>query len=348
MAVHLNPPPTSHPVFASRCGDFFVFVVVSICQYVILLQHCRNTSPGTVPYQSGAALETFVRPRNPYPAHFLRMHEIVHEAQRHAANSGMPAPLHALRFSGGVVKDARTYNTPTAAEVSCTVVGEGPLPKHFISVYERSDDNKGSTHELSYLSEHVDPLTYPLLHVHGDLGYSHALRDDPTDTHDSTRKRPAGQRAHVTMREFYAHRLMQRFSHSSGIVELPHAGGRLFQQYVVDAYVKLESQRISWVLNNQSKLRLDTLFGLLDFLETGNDGSQLSGKPIILPASFGGSPRSLHQSYLDSMAIVARFGKPDFFITMTANPNWAEITANLRPGETAADRPGDNFSLQKI
>ena len=39
------------------------------------------------------------------------------------------------------------------------------------------------------------------------------------------------------------------------------------------------------------------------------------------------------------MAIVARFGKPDFFITMTANPNWVEITANLRPGETAADRP---------
>ena len=24
---------------------------------------------------------------------------------------------------------------------------------------------------------------------------------------------------------------------------------------------------------------------------------------------------------------------------MTANPNWKEITANLRPGETAADRP---------
>ena len=31
-----------------------------------------------------------------------------------------------------------------------------------------------------YLSEHVDPLTYPLLHVNGKLGYSHALREmDP-------------------------------------------------------------------------------------------------------------------------------------------------------------------------
>ena len=39
------------------------------------------------------------------------------------------------------------------------------------------------------------------------------------------------------------------------------------------------------------------------------------------------------------MALVARFGKPDYFITMTANPNWKEITRNLRPGESAANRP---------
>ena len=45
------------------------------------------------------------------------------------------------------------------------------------------------------------------------------------------------------------------------------------------------------------------------------------------------------QNYLDAMAIVKRFGKPDFFITMTANPAWEEITRELRKGETAANRP---------
>ncbi len=45
------------------------------------------------------------------------------------------------------------------------------------------------------------------------------------------------------------------------------------------------------------------------------------GRPSILLATFGGSPRALHQTYLDSMAIVARFGKPDYFITMIANPS---------------------------
>ena len=47
----------------------------------------------------------------------------------------------------------------------------------------------------------------------------------------------------------------------------------------------------------------------------------------------------MHQSYLDAMALVSRFGKPDYFVTMTANPNWPEVVKNLRPGETAANRP---------
>ena len=131
--------------------------------------------------------------------------------------------IHALRFAGGEDQNPKTYNRPSSAEVSCTVAGEGPLPKHFISVYERSDDGGGSTHELSYLSEHVDPLTYPLIHVYRTAGYSHALRAHKSASASS-------ELSHVSMREFYAHRLMQRYPHDSGFVELPHSAGRLFQQ----------------------------------------------------------------------------------------------------------------------
>lgn len=35
--------------------------------------------------------------------------------------------------------------------------------------------------------------------------------------------------------------------------------------------------------------------------------------------------------YQDSIGIMRRFGKPTLFITMTANPNWPEITENLNP-----------------
>ena len=39
------------------------------------------------------------------------------------------------------------------------------------------------------------------------------------------------------------------------------------------------------------------------------------------------------------MALVAKYGRPDAFITMTASPRWAEVMSNLRPGEQAHNRP---------
>ena len=35
------------------------------------------------------------------------------------------------------------------------------------------------------------------------------------------------------------------------------------------------------------------------------------GTPVILPSSFTGGPRELQQCYLDAMAIVKKFGKPE-------------------------------------
>ena len=47
----------------------------------------------------------------------------------------------------------------------------------------------------------------------------------------------------------------------------------------------------------------------------------------------------MRQAYLDAMAVVKKFGKPDIFCTMTCNPEWTEIKSQLRPGQTASDRP---------
>ena len=302
-------------------------------------------------------------PRNPYPAHFRTMHETVLAAQQRASRDGVAVPVHSLRFSGGVDRDPRTYSLPSSAEVACVVSGEGPLPKHFVSVYERADEDAvGTTHQLSSLSEHVDPLVYPLIHVDGTLGYSTAL----------CVSMPAGDKVSfdrkISMAQFYAYRIMQRRSATGSTTELPHAVGRLFQQYIVDAYAKIESMRLDWIQNNQGALRLESLQGLLDHISVGNNldislhtalpssesrtageiedthaerkcSPPLLGTPVILPCTFGGSPRALHQNYLDSMSLIARFGKPDLFLTATANPSWSEIQSNLRAGETAANRP---------
>ena len=47
----------------------------------------------------------------------------------------------------------------------------------------------------------------------------------------------------------------------------------------------------------------------------------------------------MHSRFMDAMTLVARFGKPEFFVTMTCNPYWDEIVKQLLPGQMPQDRP---------
>ena len=40
---------------------------------------------------------------------------------------------------------------------------------------------------------------------------------------------------------------------------MPHAGGRLFQQWCVDVFTRIEGERIDWCRRNQPLLRCETL-----------------------------------------------------------------------------------------
>jgi len=273
---------------------------------------------------------------NTYPRHFQHMHDVVLAREEEARARGDPPPVVAMRFAGGVEKNPKVYSTPSAAEVSVVVVGDGLPPEHYISVYSRHNEGDvGDTHRLTFLSEHVDPLTYPLVHVHGELGHSAALTASCETTSRKTWE------CRISRGAFACHRLSTRRAKDDRVVEMPHGGGRLFLQWLVDAYARVEWERLKWVLGNQHKLRVETLLGLMDHF-SGADGAgpgAVLGVPVLLPSTFGGSPRHVHQCFLDAMALVMKFGRPDFFITMTAAPTWPEVVANLRPGETPATRP---------
>lgn len=64
-----------------------------------------------------------------------------------------------------------------------------------------------------------------------------------------------------------------------------------------------------------------------------------SNENIYLPSSFLGSKRWSSEQIADSLAIAASEGNPTFFITMTCNPEWPEITSQLRPGQSYVDIP---------
>ena len=100
--------------------------------------------------------------------------------------------------------------------------------------------------------------------------------------------------------------------------------------------------------HNQKALRADSYKNikdvinnrvpLTDKIRTGDENVKF-GKKIILASSFVGSPRWYNTQFQDAMAICREYHKPDFFITMTCNPRWTEITEELREGETVDDRP---------
>jgi Helitron helicase-like domain at N-terminus len=121
---------------------------------------------------------------------------------------------------------------------------------------------------------------------------------------------------------------------------LLHSAGKLFQQYIVDAYVKTEGCRLQFLRQNQSALRVEQYQGLLDHV--ANKASSIKvqpGRVIILPSTFKGSPRNMAQNFQVAMAIVRKYGKPDLFITFTCNSQWPEITASLLKGQKAEHRP---------
>ena len=100
---------------------------------------------------------------------------------------------------------------------------------------------------------------------------------------------------------------------------------------MVDAYSVVELERLEFLQREQPKLRCDLCSGIQDYLAQDTVDPALIGRMTILPSPFTGGDHAMQQFYQDSMALVKHFGKPDLFITFTANPKWEEINAELRP-----------------
>ena len=107
----------------------------------------------------------------------------------------------------------------------------------------------------------------------------------------------------------------------------------LFQQYLVDAYCKIETERLQFLRREQTALRADCYQDLRDAILDGDGDPNNVGRRIILPSSFTGGPRYMHERQQDAMSYVRKYGHPDLFITTTTNPNWPEIKNSLLPGQ---------------
>jgi hypothetical protein len=99
-----------------------------------------------------------------------------------------------------------------------------------------------------------------------------------------------------------------------------------------------EQNHLNYIRYHQSDIRALVYSGLADAIAHDANLKDI-GQRFILPSSYTGSPRYMKQCLQDSLALAHYYRRINLFITVTCNPNWQEITRELFPGQTAADRP---------
>ena len=226
----------------------------------------------------------------------------------------------------------------------------GPPPNRDVLIRPRGGNH---LHDISETHRSYDPLHYTLLYPSGhedSWNLNMKLQDPPNpavDVEEEEEEEEEGDDAAITSqryrafyrecdtrgrkqlscRDYYAHYLHER-EPSTGHRDTLLRGCRAFQEYCCMAYAKIESQRLRYIDTHQTDLRAEQYDQLLQWVPEHDQETGNVGRRVILPASFVGSPRDMNARFQNAMAIVRYYGKPDYFITMTTNPNWKVRTSS--------------------
>ncbi|WOG89434.1 hypothetical protein DCAR_0208672 [Daucus carota subsp. sativus] len=230
--------------------------------------------------------------------------------ERYPLSQQIPVQLRLLERR---TTDGRFVNLPSSNdyEFAGLAVDEDLSTKRDIIVHYRQ---KG-LERITELHPCYMSLQYPLLFPRGEDGYRLGIKysGDVNEARDKDNT--------VSMREYQAFRLQYRSSEGHTLL----MGGRLFLQYVVDAWCCIERCRLRWVETHQSTIRSELYNNLVDSYSHGDVSAAEVGKRIVLPSSFTGGFRYMQQNYQDSLAVCKEYGHPDLFVTFTCNPKWTEI-----------------------
>jgi hypothetical protein len=99
-----------------------------------------------------------------------------------------------------------------------------------------------------------------------------------------------GKKGEITMKEFYCYCLMCCSTFAD--MQL-HRYGRLFQQFVVDIFSKIEGARLNFVRMHQKNLRAEHYDKVVQAIQEGVTDTNTVRQHIVLPSSYHGSPRHM-------------------------------------------------------
>ncbi|KAL3831157.1 hypothetical protein ACJIZ3_019959 [Penstemon smallii] len=262
--------------------------------------------------------------------------------------------------------DQRNCNVPTVDDVA-GVWKDGDEDVSGSQRDIRVYTEEGRTHKVNYYYSCYNPLQYPILFPNGEPGWHAGIAKKMLSKGSIKHKEPClgvdvvdvgdlgsadkmfameeevlqGKmkgRSNVSCRKYSCYQFQIRPNYHSLLL---HAG-RLGHEFIIDMYIKLETSRLDYYRSEQTQreLRTESYQGIVDSVHVhGQSDPSSIGRRIILPSYFIGGPRDMRKRYINAMALVQKYGKPDLFLTMTCNPAWKEIVDNLLPFEKVHDRP---------
>ncbi|KAH9076748.1 hypothetical protein Ae201684P_010682 [Aphanomyces euteiches] len=261
--------------------------------------------------------------------HLLLQHNAFTQLYKHAKDIPKDDDMR-LVLTAQPRSNSRTHNLPTCSEIAVLFSEtsksgrhillhgtDGPVlsevvPDYRVGKHVCLDRQPGEDHLFRIKEFHsaYDPLQYPLLFPTGTLGWPYGNQSGLNGKN-------------VSLNNYARYHLYER-----GAFSPLHASGPLLQMFAVDNFAKVENQRLGFLRDQTNNLRSDTYRAVHDAVSHDVDVNSI-GKRIVLPSSYTGGPRYMRQRYLDAMAIVRKYGRPDLFITVTCNPKWVEIDREL-------------------
>ncbi|CAN1769845.1 hypothetical protein LINPERHAP1_LOCUS11421 [Linum perenne] len=207
-----------------------------------------------------------------------------------------------LKLQANRISDRREYDLPIMDELAILIVDETGDDTYQPDIIVQHLSNE--MERVSFSHPSLMALQYPILFPHGEDGWHSSIM--LSDTQDPLKC--------VSQCDFYAYRIQTRLRESTNLL----ISGKLFQQYVVNAYAMVEAERLDWIKNNQKKLRMHYFNGLVDAFMRGDLDLTQIGQRVILASSHTGSPRYKYENFQDAMAICR-----------IKDPNRADIMARV-------------------
>ncbi|XP_058789694.1 uncharacterized protein LOC131663349 [Phymastichus coffea] len=189
----------------------------------------RMQQNNVIDYQLMIVLDSIIRDNNIYAKSYAMMNEEIQLQQLISDIHGDSAqPELQLLFSLMPGQDSRRYNFQRVNEVAAifSTTADGEIPESYVTIRNK---NTKSLQIVSSLDPNIESWIYPLFYPYGSQGW-----------HQDMERTNTQRRARLTRLDYTKYRIAIRDNEFNPIIR----GRRLYQQWVVDSYVKIERERI--------------------------------------------------------------------------------------------------------